>query len=156
MTNDNPKPVVLVVDDEAPIRQVARRILETVGYRVIEASNGFEALALLEEGTPLDLLMADLQMPEINGEEMARRIRAARPDLNVLYVTGFVDTLFEKRSTLWEGEAFLEKPFTVTGLLEAVSLLLYGSLNGGQCSTVNVPAASGDSPDGSPLSECRA
>ena len=141
MTNDNPKPVVLVVDDEAPIRQVARRILETGGYRVIEASNGLDALALLEEGTPLDLLMADLQMPELNGEEMARRIRAANPDLKVLYVTGFIDILFAQRPILWEGEAFLEKPFTVTGLLEAVSLLLYGSLNRDPRSTEPTPTS---------------
>ena len=66
---------------------------------------------------------------------MGRRLRAVRPDLKVLYVSAFVDTLFEKRPTLWEGEAFLDKPFTANGLLEAVSLLLRGRLPHGVAST---------------------
>ena len=127
MPKKTPQPVVLVVDDEDAIRRMSRRILEKGGYRVMEASNGTEALALLADDTPLDLLMADLEMPELAGEEMARRIRAARPDLKVLYVTGHIDRLFDERR-LWEGEAFLDKPFTAGGLLEAVSLILYGTL----------------------------
>lgn len=128
MAKNTSEPVVLVVDDEEAIRQMARRILEMGGYRVIEASNGTEALALLADNRPFDLLMADLEMPGLTGEEMARRIRAARPDLKVLYVTGHIDRLFDQRPRLWEGEAFLDKPFTAGGLLEAVSLILYGTL----------------------------
>ena len=121
-------PLVLVLDDEAPIRQIQRRILEKAGYRVIEAAGGVEALTVLEGTQDLDLLIADLEMPELAGEEVVRRIRVARPDLKVLYVTGHIDRLLDARSTLWEGEAFLDKPFTPRGLLEAVSLLLYGRL----------------------------
>ena len=121
-------PLVMVLDDEAPIREIERRILEEAGYRVIEASGGADAFTLLE-GTPdLALLIADLEMPDVTGEEVVRRIRLARPDLKVLYVTGHIDRLLDARSTLWEGEAFLDKPFTPRGLLEAVSLLLYGKL----------------------------
>ena len=120
-------PTVLVVDDEAPIREIARRIMEADGYTVTEASNGLEAVALLSQGAPLDLLLADLDMPELNGDEMVRRIRLARPDLKVLYVTGHIDRLMDARP-LWEGEAFLEKPFSPAGLREAASLLLYGTL----------------------------
>jgi len=120
-------PAVLVVDDEAPIRQLARRVLEADGYAVTEAGNGLEAIALLSQGAPLDLLLADLDMPELNGDEMVRRIRLARPDLKVLYVTGHIDRLMDARP-LWEGEAFLEKPFSPAGLREAASLLLYGTL----------------------------
>ncbi len=119
---------VLVVDDDAPIRIVERRILEEVQYEVIEACNGLEAVELLARGTALSLLIADLDMPELAGDEMVRRIRAMRPDLKVLYVTGHIDRLMDARP-LWEGEAFLEKPFNATGLREAVSLLLHGSLN---------------------------
>jgi CheY-like chemotaxis protein len=119
---------VLVVDDEEPIRSAARRILELEGYAVIEAENGAKAVALLADDRPLDLLLADLAMPELTGEEMARQLRASRPDLKVLYVTGYVDRLFNERPVLWEGEAFLEKPFTYEGLTQAVSLLLFGSL----------------------------
>jgi two-component system cell cycle sensor histidine kinase/response regulator CckA len=122
------QPLVLVLDDEAPIREIQRRILEKAGYRVIEASSGADAFTLLEGTEDLDLLIADLEMPELTGEEVVRRIRMARPDLKVLYVTGHIDRLLDARSTLWEGEAYLDKPFTPRGLLEAVSLLLYGKL----------------------------
>jgi CheY-like chemotaxis protein len=120
-------PTVLLVDDDASVRQFARLVLEKDGYQVTEATNGLEAIARLSSGAPLDLLMADLDMPEIGGIEMVRRIRTTRPDLNVLFVTGHVDLLMET-PWLWVGEAFLEKPFTRAGLCEAVSLLLYGTL----------------------------
>jgi CheY-like chemotaxis protein len=119
---------VLIVDDEAPIRQMERRILEKNGYQILEAPSGLEAIALLTNGQKLDLLIADLDMPELAGEEMVRRIRLSRPDLKVLYVTAHIDRLLDVRAMLWEGEAFLEKPFTAEGLREAVSLLLYGTL----------------------------
>jgi two-component system cell cycle sensor histidine kinase/response regulator CckA len=120
-------PTVLVVDDEQAIRQLTRRILEAGGYEVTEASNGLDAIALLAGGAPLDLLIADLDMPELGGDEMVRRIRTTRPDLRVLYVTGHIDRLMDARPVLWDGEAFLDKPFSAAGLLEAVSLILYGT-----------------------------
>jgi two-component system cell cycle sensor histidine kinase/response regulator CckA len=119
---------VLVVDDEEPIRQVARAFLERDGYRVTEAGSGLEALALLAAGPLPDLLMTDLNMPELAGDEMVRRIRETTPNLPVLYVTGHVDRLMDNRPILRDGEAFLEKPFNAIGLREAVSLLLYGSV----------------------------
>jgi two-component system, cell cycle sensor histidine kinase and response regulator CckA len=128
MTKSERSPTVLVVDDEASIREVARRILEKEGYSVTEAGNGLEAIAMLDKGAPLDLLMADLDMPVLGGDEMARRIRATRPDLKVLYVTGHIDRLMDARPVLWDGEAFLDKPFSSAALLEAVSLVLYGTL----------------------------
>ena len=121
-------PSILVVDDEESIRVIARRILEDAGYVVTEAGNGWEGIAALEGGATLDLLLADLDMPELGGDEMTTRIRASRPDLRVLYVTGHIDKLMDERPILWEGEAFLEKPFSAASLLEAVSLILYGTL----------------------------
>jgi two-component system cell cycle sensor histidine kinase/response regulator CckA len=129
MMSTTQTPVVLVVDDEPPIREMERRILEKRGYRVIEAPGGAEGVAILKDGKPIDLLIADLDMPEIPGEEMVRQIRGARPDLKVLYVTAHIDRLLDVRATLWEGEAFLDKPFTSKGLEEAVALLLYGTLS---------------------------
>jgi two-component system cell cycle sensor histidine kinase/response regulator CckA len=127
MAADRPPITVLVVDDEAPIRQIERRILEARGYAVTEASGGEEAIAMLAKGTALDLLIADLDMPELTGDEMVRRIRATRPDLKVLYVTGHIDLVMDARP-LWEGEAFLEKPFSPAALGEAVAMLLHGTL----------------------------
>ena len=120
------KALVMVVDDEEGVRKLARRALELAGFRVIEARDGMEALALIDDAGPVDLLCADMNMPNLSGDEMARQFRLRQPDLKVLYVSGYVDSLFEKRHTLWQGEAFLEKPFTSKGLLQAVSLLLYG------------------------------
>ena len=128
MSSNHPRPVVLVVDDEAPIREIERRILDRGGYQVIEASSAAEALAALDEGKPIDLLIADLDMPEVSGDEMVRRIRSLRPDLKVLYVTGHIDRLMDTRP-LWDGEAFLDKPFSMNGLVEAVTLLVYGKLS---------------------------
>jgi CheY-like chemotaxis protein len=123
------EPTVLIVDDEEPIRQLERRILESGGYQVLEAARAVDAFALLQEHPiRVDLLIADLLMPDIGGEEMARRIRRDRPEIKVLYVTGHIDELMDERSTLWEGEAFLDKPFSAKALLEAVSLLLYKRL----------------------------
>src|SRR5258706_9761229 len=102
-------------------------MLDGAGYEAAEASSGLEAIEFLANDRPLDLLIADLDMPELGGDEMVRRIRATRPDLKVLYVTGRIDRLMDARP-LWEGEAFLEKPFSVPGLVEAVSLLLHGTL----------------------------
>ncbi len=134
MTN-NREPLVLVVDDEAPIRQMEMRILQSGGYRVIEAPGGLEALAMLDQGVTPDLLIADLDMPELKGEEMVRRIHAAKPNQKVLYVTANIDRLLDVRSLVWEGEAFLDKPFTTKGLLEAVSLLLTGTVSGSSPAT---------------------
>jgi two-component system, cell cycle sensor histidine kinase and response regulator CckA len=120
--------LVLVVDDEAPIREMERRILQQGGYRVVEAAGGLDAIAMLRAGLELDLLIADLDMPQLSGEDMVRRIHAERPNLKVLYVTANIDRLLNARSLVWEGEAFLDKPFTARGLLEAVSQLLTGSL----------------------------
>jgi two-component system, cell cycle sensor histidine kinase and response regulator CckA len=120
-------PTVLVVDDEAQVRAIARRALEEAGYQVLEASNGRAAIDLLAEGSAVDLLIADLNMPGLGGYEMVQRIRTTRPDLKILYVSGHISRLMDARP-LWEVEAFLNKPFTKDGLREAVALLVYGTL----------------------------
>ena len=117
--------VVMVVDDEPQVLDIERHILERAGYQVLLATSALDAIARLTEGPPLDLLITDLDMPELGGDEMVSRIRAIRPDLKVLFVTGHADLLMETPRQ-WEGEAFLEKPFTEESLREAVSLLLSG------------------------------
>ena len=121
-----PVKAVLVVDDEATIRGLERRVLEESGYEIAEAADGQQAIDYLSDGRPLALLVADLDMPVLSGDKMVSKVRALRPDLKVLFVTAHIDRLMDARP-LWEGEAFLEKPFTINGLREAVSLLLYGS-----------------------------
>ena len=120
--------IVLVVDDDPAMRELECRILRGP-YEVIEADGAAAAFKILRSGQHIDLLIADLDMPDVTGEEMVLRIRAAKPGQKVLYVSGTVDRLLDARQILDEGEAFLDKPFTAKGLLEAVSLLLYGSLS---------------------------
>ena len=128
--SDSPRTRILIVDDESAIRKLERRILEKAEHVILEAADAATALSMLEREPVLDLLIADLDMPGMSGEEMVRRIHATRPHQKVLYVTANIDRLLDVRSLIWEGEAFLEKPFTPKGLLEAVSLLLTGTLSG--------------------------
>ena len=117
---------ILVVDDEPSVRTFVERALANNGYEAILVADGPEALAVAEHRGPFDLFVIDVMMPKMKGDELARRIRQREPEARILYFTGYSDQLFEERHALWEHEAFLEKPVTVKGLLEAVSLLLYG------------------------------
>jgi CheY-like chemotaxis protein len=126
LTQDSLIRTVLVVDDEDAMRALERRVLTDSGYQVVEASDGQQALDYLSTDQPLALLIADLDMPVLAGDAMVSKVRALRPDLKVLFVTGHIDRLIDARP-LWEGEAFLEKPFSNAALREAVSLLLYGT-----------------------------
>jgi CheY-like chemotaxis protein len=119
---------VLIVDDEDLVRKFVERALSEGGYRTAVASNADEAITVAASLESIDLLLTDLIMPEMNGDELARRLRATMPELKVLYFTGFSDRLFKEKVTLWADEAFLEKPCTVAGLLQAVSLLLTGRI----------------------------
>jgi len=120
---------ILVVDDEPGVLMLARRILERAGYTVLEARDGSEAMSLMRANVPLEMVVSDVNMPGLTGDEVARQLRTHQPDLKCLFLSGYVDQLFEKRPYLWEGEAFLEKPFTHEALLEAVSLLLHQRLD---------------------------
>ena len=121
---------VLIVDDEESVRTFAARVLDRAGYDTRVAAGGPEALMIAEARGPFDLLLADLMMPEMHGDELARRLLSREPDLKVLYFTGYSNQLFAERMTLGENEAFLDKPVTVKGLVEAVSLMLSGHLRG--------------------------
>jgi two-component system cell cycle sensor histidine kinase/response regulator CckA len=119
---------VLVVDDEEPVRKFVERVMQSAGYQVAVAGDGPQAIEVAEQMTRLDILVTDLMMPEMLGDEVARRLRQHEPRLKVLYLTGYSDRLFKDKVTLWEDEAFLDKPCSIKGLLQAVSLLLFGRL----------------------------
>ena len=125
---------LLVVDDELPILKLVTRILATDNYDITSASSGDEAAQLVNAtgGPGVDLLVTDLMMPGMNGRELALVTRRRFPNVRVLYVTGFVDTLFKDLTELGEGESFIEKPFGTDGLLEATRLLMFGQIAGRQ------------------------
>ena len=116
---------ILAVDDEPGVLALVRRCLDDERVTLIEASSGKEALERIAKGPALNLLITDLRMPEMEGDELARRVRALDPDLKVLYLTSYADRLFEARQLLGAGEAYLDKPFTREALREAVALLLF-------------------------------
>ena len=117
---------VLVVDDEEPVRKFVERVLTEAGYRTTLASDGPEAIEAASKLDRLDVLLTDVMMPEMQGDELARQLRQREPALKVLYLTGYADRLFKDKITLWQDEAFLDKPCSVKGLLEAVSMLVHG------------------------------
>lgn len=119
---------ILIVDDEEPIRRFVDRVLRDAGYVTFIAADGVEALALAQKEEVFDVVVTDLMMPGLSGDELARRLRQDEPKLKVLYLTGYSDRLFTDKVTLWQDESFLEKPCSVKGLKEAVSLLFFGRL----------------------------
>jgi two-component system, cell cycle sensor histidine kinase and response regulator CckA len=121
---------ILIVDDEPSILNFIDQAMRIAGHKTLTASSGHAALELCaSKGVP-DLLLTDYKMPGMDGDTLAAQLRQREPDLKVLYLTGYADQLFNTRGTiLWRDEAFLEKPCTVAGLLEAVSMILAGSVD---------------------------
>ena len=116
---------VLLADDEAPILKVAKRILEGAGYQVITASDGAEAVkvAAAHKGT-IDLLVTDMVMPHLGGRQVADKLRAERPGLRVLYLSGYTDTAAARQGLMEPGAAFLQKPFATDSLVRRVREVL--------------------------------
>jgi CheY-like chemotaxis protein len=118
---------ILAVDDEPGVLALVRRcVVDDTHVTLTEASSGKHAIEHVINGASFDLLIADLRMPEMEGDEMARQIRLLDPDIKVLYLTSHADGLFEAKQQLWAGEAYLDKPFTKQGLRQALALLLFG------------------------------
>jgi CheY-like chemotaxis protein len=118
---------VLIVDDEPMIVRLAESILQPTGCETLTSSDPEEALELAQAAR-IDVLVTDVAMPKLTGEVLAARLREQMPDLKVLYLTGYAGRLFQQRLLLAPHEAFLQKPFTCAGLLEAVSLVAHGRL----------------------------
>jgi CheY-like chemotaxis protein len=112
---------VLVVEDSEAVRKLAARILTGVGYRVLTAARGAEALAAYgRSDLRLDMLLTDVVMPDMNGRELAERMKAILPDLTVLYMSGYTDDAIVHHGVLEAGTHFLGKPFTVAELTTKV------------------------------------
>jgi CheY-like chemotaxis protein len=117
--------VILAVDDEPGVLALVRRCLDDERMTVLEAASGKDALEHLTPGRPLDLLLTDLRMPDMEGDELAREFRRLQPGLKVLYLTSHADRLFEAKVRLLSQEAYLDKPFTREGLREAVAMAIF-------------------------------
>jgi PAS domain S-box-containing protein len=118
---------ILLVEDEAIVRKVARRVLEQRGYAILEADRPNTALSLAAAAAePPDLLVTDVIMPELDGPELARRLEARWPGLKVLYLSGYADEAIARHGLLEAGVSFLQKPFTPEALARKVRQVLDG------------------------------
>jgi two-component system cell cycle sensor histidine kinase/response regulator CckA len=115
---------VLLCEDEAPVRVLAREILLRQGYRVIEAKDGPEALQLGAQLADVDLLLTDVVMPKLSGRQLAEQLRRIRPTLKVLYMSGYTDDAIVRHGVLIDELEFLAKPLTPESLSRKVRAVL--------------------------------
>ncbi|HEX4845391.1 MAG TPA: ATP-binding protein [Geothrix sp.] len=120
-TNFRGTETILVVEDDDGVRDLAARILEGQGYSVLTARDGREALDLVAEvGPAIQLLLADVILPGMNGRELYRRAAERSPDLKILYMSGYTDSVIGNHGVLEGGTHFLQKPFSIGSLLAKV------------------------------------
>jgi signal transduction histidine kinase len=116
---------ILIVDDDETARKYAAAVLGECGYRVLEAGDGEEAVKKLREaGDGVRLVIMDMTMPRMNGKEACRAIRKIRPDLKVIFVSGYSEDLLLKTGILEQGQHFLMKPVSQQELLRTVRAVL--------------------------------
>ena len=118
---------ILVAEDEPGLRQIIQRALTRYGYHVLLASDGTEALAVEQRhAAPIDLLLTDVIMRELGGPELAQRLVRRRPQMKVLFMSGFEYRSMGSAAAVDTGAAFLSKPFTPDGLARKVREMLNG------------------------------
>jgi two-component system cell cycle sensor histidine kinase/response regulator CckA len=117
---------ILLVEDEPMVRTVAERALTRHGYKVLTANNGEEALEIIDQGDEIALLISDVVMPVMDGPTMVREARKTRPELPILFMSGYAEEQL-RRSIDIANVAFLPKPFSVQELAEAVRKVLSGN-----------------------------
>jgi two-component system cell cycle sensor histidine kinase/response regulator CckA len=124
---------ILLVEDEDAVRSMVSKILKNKGYMVLEACQGNEAIDISErtEGS-INLMVTDVIMPHMSGRELAARLAPMRPEMRVLYMSGYPDNTIVQHGVLEPGTAFLQKPFTINALELKVREVLDGTRQGGR------------------------
>jgi CheY-like chemotaxis protein len=114
--------VVLLVEDEASLLRLTRNLLEMSGYTVLEAKDGSEALRISQEyAGAIDLLLTDIVMPGISGRSLAQQLSQQRPDMKILFMSGYTGQGIGEKEYLERGDLFLQKPVTRDTLTRKVS-----------------------------------
>jgi PAS domain S-box-containing protein len=122
---DHGQETILLVEDESNLRRLARQYLEMQGYKILEAEDGAAALQIVagHKGT-IDLLLTDVVMPGMNGRELALHVTAERPDIRVIYMSGYTENAIGHNGTLYAGINLLQKPFSLPALKDKVREVL--------------------------------
>ena len=118
--------IILVVDDEYHVRQMSSESLRELGYTVVEAANGDEALDIMAKRSDINMLFTDIVMPGINGRELADKIREQAPKLPILFTTGYTRDPTFQDGMVDRGIVLLSKPFTIEQLAQRVRQVLDG------------------------------
>jgi CheY-like chemotaxis protein len=117
---------VLVIEDEPAVRELVLDMLAEFGYRALEAGDGAAALKILRSGERVDLLLTDLGLPGMNGRALADAARELRPDLKVLFITGYAENASIARGFLGPGMAMVTKPFPIAALAARIRAMIGG------------------------------
>jgi CheY-like chemotaxis protein len=118
---------VLLVEDDEFVRRLVHEVLESFGYRLLDAANAIEALSIGEQSDgPIHLLVTDLVMPRMSGREVANRLAALRPEMKVLFMSGYTDEAIVGLGMLAADTTFIEKPFAPDDLARKVRDVLDG------------------------------
>jgi CheY-like chemotaxis protein len=108
--------VVLVIEDDAAVRLLVMQVLEELGYRGIETADGRQAVPILESSRHIDLLISDVGLPGLNGRQLAEIARERRPDLPILFMTGYAKQAADQATFLEGGMQIISKPFAIEQL----------------------------------------
>jgi len=120
---------ILVVEDEGSLRKLMETILSQLGYKVCIAANGGEALHLIEEKMlEPDLIITDVIMPNMSGRELMDKLRRNRPDLKVLYMSGYTNNAIAHHGVLDPGTPFIQKPFTLRDIDKKIREIFQGGV----------------------------
>ncbi len=119
--------IILVVEDEAAVRAFAVEALRELGYQVLEADGAAKALEILSAQPSISLLFTDVVMPDVNGKKLADEARRRRPDLKVLFTTGYTRNAIVHNGTLDAGVEMIGKPFTIEELAVKIRQVLDGA-----------------------------
>jgi CheY-like chemotaxis protein len=123
-------PRVLIVDDEESVLTFTGDVLRNAGYDTLVARSGTDALAVAAAHVPVDLLLTDVVMPGMRGDDLVKLLRETQPGVAVIYMTGHINELLRLQPALPDDEMILAKPYSVKALCESISLQLFGHPRG--------------------------
>jgi two-component system cell cycle sensor histidine kinase/response regulator CckA len=116
---------VLLVEDDAQVRKWIHAELERLGYNLLEAGDGADALVIAElHSGPIDIVVTDIVMPRVTGPELVKALVALRPDAKVLYISGYPEAFLRTSTSLRSDDSYLQKPFDIGTLITRIKELL--------------------------------